>query len=145
MDIEEISNIYNENLAIPSNMIKQPVHPSVVLRQNEEVRCVFYTHNRIDRRANDQLCGAVYQAFDYGNIGRGYITDTRIVANYSPTIYPYLGTVCFDIKDTVSMSISGFTSDRIDIVLSSGQVICFPICEYQMSVVDLFMFIDGKR
>ena len=145
MDIDELVNIYNENIVIPSNVIKQPIHPNLLLSSGEEVKCAFYTHNRIDHRVNENLNDEVYNAFDFGYIGRVYVTETRIIANYSPTIYPYLATISFRIKDIVSLSISGLTGDSLEIVLKSGERICLPVCEKYTSIVNLFLFIDSLR
>lgn len=145
LNLDELVNVYNQKLAEFSHATKQPVHPGFLIRSDEEVKNAFYVHNRIDRRANDSLSDEIYQVFDYGCVGRVYVTNKRILGNYAPTIYPFTSTICFDLKNIVSMSITGNEVDTIEIVLTSGQKINFSICENGVNIIDLVKTIDALR
>jgi hypothetical protein len=119
--IDEIVDLYNEEIAELIGLFSTGVNPAYLLSEDETVKNSFYTILEIDARAYNAL--ETRDILRNGFVGRTYITQDRILLNYLPSVFPEISTICFDRKDICSLAIRGCFSNEIEIVLHSGQKI----------------------
>lgn len=86
-----------------------------------------YTYIKFDPRCYVDFSTSWKRIFDKGMIGKIFATETRLILNYFPTIYPVEAMISINRSEISCVTITGPLCDEIEITLKSGQRIKFGV------------------
>ena len=119
--LKQIANIYNEKIADKIGVLKFTHVEPEDLVVDEMVQFSCYTFLPFDTRSYESLDSRLHKHFQRGMVGGILITDTKLIMDYFPTIFPMFGTISANKQDVTSVMVTGVLGEEIEIALKSGQ------------------------